>query len=443
MKSFKFNDENIISLWQNPYYKDVLFNIYKIVNNFLRTGEIKINQSKLNKLDIKIDFFEEFLIKYINKITNILYKDEQDNIIVYRGENRETFEINSNDILLYKNFHSTSNNISLAYNFSLSKTKPNNKRLILVLKIPKGFYYKKLDKPVKYINDKDQIIEYHDEFEYLVPPNSYYQVTKVINLTERVILIKAVMIRQEKYIFSSIKDKYIEKAPVIRKVKDFTDKNSEEFIEEFYNYYRSLSILNKLDKYQIRHKIFSLIKKSYQNLIFTHDVNNLGELIELFENDFNEDTDILNKSITNVRNIPQEIFSISKIKVYAGIYNINWKFNTPKIIKMFDENKTGIYNQIIVAKIIPDCFYYDCVVNNMYPTTSLEKDRHKELVYTKYILELELNNVKILVSKEPEFYYETSILLLPFFKYELTQVVKTKNKFNLPLSIYKIKLLGV
>ncbi len=454
MRNFKFNKENIISLWQNPYYSDVLLNMYKIVNNFLIKREIKVSKTKFEKLDIDMNFFKDFLIKYINSITNILYKSPKKSIIVYRGENRESFDVKENDILFYKNFHSTSYNISTSFNFSINIVKPENLRIVLALEIPDGFYYEKLNKPVEYYNKKYDIKEFYDEYEYLIPPNSYYQITKIIKLSNRLVLVKAVLIRQEKYIFAGPEDYYIPTQPKVKKINDFPDKNINTFVLQFKRYEKTLLVLENMKEYQIPHKLYLFIKKYQKNIIVKKEIDELNELIELIESineniinelgqddDFNNDTNSIRK--INIRNLSLDIKKISDIKVYTGIDNINFKLEKMKISNIFKDKKTGILDKVIVSKLIPDCYYYDCVINDMFPRTSILKNKKKITIYTKFILELELINVRILITQNPELYYDTTVLLIPRFEYKVVKVVKSKNKYNLPIYIVKVRLIGI
>jgi hypothetical protein len=107
------------------------------------------------KIDMNKIEFEAFIIKYINSLNKILYKSPMESIILYRGEVRSEFNIKINDILLYKNFHSSTDSISFAFNFSKYsnlETDFSKIKLLLVLKIPNGFNYIKLnEKPKKII----------------------------------------------------------------------------------------------------------------------------------------------------------------------------------------------------------------------------------------------------------------------------------------------------
>lgn len=76
MKDFKFNENNIFSLWQNEIYNNVPLIFYSVINKYLWTGEIKISNDKLVSLSISRKDFENFVIKYINELTKILYKQK-------------------------------------------------------------------------------------------------------------------------------------------------------------------------------------------------------------------------------------------------------------------------------------------------------------------------------------------------------------------------------
>jgi hypothetical protein len=112
----------------------------------------------------------------------------------------------------------------------------------------------------------------------------------------------------------------------------------------------------------------------------------------------------------------------------------------PKFIKLLDEKPEGIYKYILECSAIPECNYYDCVINDIYPNLTLEKNNKKTLIYIKYIVEFELNNIKIAISDESKNMFINKVLLIPNFTYKVISKVKSKNKFNKEIIIYKIIL---
>ena len=465
MKNFKFNLSTIISLWQNPYYSNILLNFYNIINRYLNGGGIIISEKILDELNLIKEEFEEFTIKYINSLTNILYKNPKDSIILYRGETRSDIDIKLHDILLYKNFHSTTDSISFGFKFSLqqnSKSDIKKNKLLLVLKIPKGFHYIKLNKPIVY-NNNNNITEFYNEYEYLIPPNCYYQVTNIYKLSDNIILIKAILIKQEKYIIPSSDPNliYTPNQPSIKKnLKDFTNDAISNFIVQFKYYYHSLELLDKLKDYHISHILFQMLSSSLYSNFFNlnigiildyankiNDNNFLNIMYTLDQFGFHyKKKDLVKPEIyinTLKKLASSNILSLNYIynmKVFYSANNFNFNMEKPKFIKLLDENSDGKYKYILECSTIPDCSYYDCVSNNIYPNLTLEKNNKKTLIYTKYIVEFNLSNVKIAISNLSKQMFINKILLIPNFTYKVKSKVKSKNKFGKNIIIYQVDL---
>ena len=476
MKDFKFNVNSIISLWQNPNYLNILLNFYKIVNKYLNTGIINVSDKILEKIDMNKIEFEAFIIKYINSLNKILYKKSMESIILYRGEIRSEFNIKMNDILLYKNFHSSTDSISFAFNFSKYsnlETDFSKIRLLLVLKIPNGFNYIKLNKPLIYYNEKSKITDYYNEYEYLIPPNCYYQVTNVVKLANNVRLVKAILIKQEKYIIPEIKayngdltenkvknNFYIPIQPSLKNLTDFKDLHTNNFISQFYKYYKCLEILDNLKDYHIPNILFKMLSNPLYSNFFNLNISIILE----YGNKINDDNflnimytleqlgfpykkkDLIKPQIyiKTLKALANSNISslnyISNMKVFYSENNYNMSIEKPKFIKLLDEKPEGNYKYILECSAIPECNYYDCVINDIYPNLTLEKNNKKTLIYIKYIVEFELNNIKIAISDESKNMFINKVLLIPNFTYKVISKVKSKNKFNKEIIIYKIIL---
>jgi len=475
MKNFKFNVNSIISLWQNPNYLNILLNFYIIVNKYLNTGIINVSDIILDKIDMNKIEFEAFIIKYINSLNKILYKKPMESIILYRGEIRSEFDIKINDILLYKNFHSSTDSISFAFNFSKYsnlETDFSKIRLLLVLKIPNGFNYIKLNKPLINYNEKSKITDYYNEYEYLIPPNCYYQVTNVVKLANNVRLVKAILIKQEKYIIPEIKayngdltenkvknNFYIPTQPSLKNLNDFKDLHTNNFISQFYEYYKYLEILDNLKDYHIPNILFKMLSNPLYSNFFNLNISIILE----YGNKINDDNffyimhtlkqlgfpykkkDLIKPQIyiKTLKALANSNISslnyINNMKVFYSEYN-NISNEKPKFIKLLDEKPEGIYKYILECSVIPECNYYDCVINDIYPNLTLEKNNKKTLIYIKYIVEFELNNIKIAISDESKNMFIDKVLLIPNFTYKVISKVKSKNKFNKEIIIYKIIL---
>ncbi len=472
MKNFKFDTESIIKLWQNPYYKNVLLNIFSVVNYYLWNNKLRIEKSLFESLNKEFGMstidFEKFVINYINSLTKILYKTPQESIILYRGESRSILpDFKKGDIMLYKNFHSTSDNISFAYNFSLI-TSSSKYKLLLVLKIPSGYHYRKLNKSLEFTNSKLKITEYYDEFEYLIPPNSYYRVVSVTKLSENTFVIKGLMVLQEKHLIEGTE--YRSKELPLERTKDFKDTNYDKFVKEYKNYEKSLESLKKLYEFQINQTVYSILSRSNNEDIFKLDLDFIQEKSKLITEETYQDvlTELervgfiitenksKNKSqsksqidltIKKLRNLAffdfNSIQRVEKLKVYTGYDNYLLNLQVHSLISQFEKSDVGTINLTIKTNIIPDCYYYNCVTNDMYPRVSIKKNGKKTLIYKKHIIEFYLKNVKIVTSDQIVSRNDSYILLIPNFEYKIIEKIHGKNKFGLKIIQYKIELVGI
>ncbi len=463
MKDFIFKEDNILSIWQNEFYNEIHLALYSIVNKYLWTGKIVISETILEQLKTNRKDFEIFLIKYINELINILYKKKRNSIILYRGETRENFDIKVNDVLIYNNFHSTCDNISFALGFSEMYVKPNksNQNIIMVFELPDGSHYKKLSKTLIHYNKKYDVTYYIDEFEYLIPPNCYYRVTAIYDLPRQIKIVKAKLILQERFnlvnniIYTNKEIKYEE-------LDDFEDESTENFIYEFERYDKMIEVLNRMEKYHIDDDIYYILSNNEK--LFTIDFENIKQIASTttIEN-YKDNLKILQKLGLHTWNkkLNDELESyvkgiqyfgfynldnfkrISNFKLYMGIENVTNSLKEPKFIEKIKNNKTGTIDKILYCEIAPDCYLYNCPYNDYKPNIQIQKDKIKITQYTKYIIEFMLFDVKIAISDNIKWRYDTTVLLIPNYKYNLRNIVKNRNKFEEPIEIIQIDLIGI
>ncbi len=459
MKDLKFTEENILSLWQNELYQGSSLVLYQIVNQYLWNGKIfHLEESILKKLNLTQLEFEVWVKKYVNELINLLYSKKQNAKILYRGESRNKFTAKEGDIMVYNNFHSTCDNISFALKFSEHSGHSDNLNIIFVFDIPEGMYWKKLDNSMETSNSKYKIKYYINEFEYLIPPNCYYRITKIYKLPRNIMIVKARMILQEKF---NIQNDILYKNKEIpyKQLSDFTDISTDNFIKELDRFEKIVEVLKRLDKYHIDHdifmhlynneKLFKLDVSDIQNTVSTMNTQNYKSVLEYLDKirflyskqGLKKD---LNKFIVRIQYFGFFNFStiktISNFKVYYAESNLNYKFNEPELIQMFNKNSTGIIDTILDCEIAPDCYLYNCAYNDIEPNVKIEHGRQIETVYTKYIIEFELTNILIVISDKIVSKLQTKVLLIPKINYQVISIEKNKNKFNQPICIYKISL---
>ncbi len=461
MKDFKFTEENIYSLWQNEFYNGVRLVFYRLVNQYLWTGKIKIDNTILEKMKISKKDLEMFIKKYINKMTDLLYLKPKKKNILYRGEIRDNFNFMIGDVLIYNNFHSTTNNISFALKFSELYNKTSNTTIIFSFEIPEGFYYNKLSKTLVHYNKEFNTTYYINEYEFLIPPNAYYRITNVFDLPRKIKIVKAVLVLQDKFL-STNDLLYVNKELKYDIIEDFDDPSTDKFIEELYRFDKMIEVLNRMNKYHIdddiylilrnNSKIFKYDTEKIQYIATSTNIDNYKENIESFKKlgfdyynkKIYEDINAYIKGIQyfgyyNLHNFKY----IDNFKLYMGVENVYNNLNEPTIIKRFKSEKIGIIDRILYCELSPDCYLYNCPYNDYKPNITIEKNKIKTTQYIKSIIEFELFNVKIGISNKIKLKNETEILVIPNFKYIIKKIESNKNKFNEPIDIYYIDLIGL
>lgn len=446
------NEKKILALWQYPEHNKTLVNFYKIVNDFLLVGKskVKINAEILRafKCSNKTQFIA-FIEKYINNLTKLLYDTKfVVGTILYRGEFRKKFQYNVDDIITYNTFHSTTSCINFAYGFS-QNFREKGIRLLFIIYYPTDSHYKKLNEMITY-NNEEKITGYQDEHEYLIPPNSYYQIIKKEKILDDVIVIKMKLILQEKIIIGNNKNygNHENKSIDKEKIKIFDDKNLTKIIKQFAKYNNEINKMEKYESFSVKNNIYELLFDSNKDEILSVDVDKILNLIKdknkipksimdkikdlgigYYDYEIKNQDEYIEK-IKNLKKLKNVKFKCLRHgKLFAGFFNVDNLLNEEKFIKQIKKNKIGKWNGIINTRLEPDYYIGDHLYRSDASFT-LEKNDKKVTQYCKYIFEMNIKNVKICIAKNIKHLYQTFVLMIPNFKYEIIDINPINNKFG-------------
>lgn len=454
----------IIELWQNPDYNSKFLNFYVIVNKYLRGIELDIKPEWLNilKLHSKMDF-TEFMIYYINKLTTIIYKNPSSKKrVFYRGENRENFYQGIGDVLFYSTFQSVSSSLSVAYKFAESRKKVT--KLLFVIEIPEGYYYKELTTKLKLYNYKNKITTIIDEKEYLIMPNSYYIIVDKFTIYKDINVVKLKMIKQDYYQIEN--NELYEQQIIYPKSKDYKVFNSPElnnFIKLSQNYKKMIDKLNSMNSYKINETFYKEMNNPNNNDLFNLDMELINSLVSQIDNfNIKEKAEEIKsagiryyafelKKITDYKKrierinliVNTEFNSIKQLDVYAGYYNITDTFQKPEFINFLKKqklNKEFQYSKIIIANLESNKFLYNDIYNTDYPRKKIKKNNNTKHIYYKYLVKIALTNTKICICNEHFHENDNNIILIPNFKMKITEIKQQYNKYDLPYTLYKISV---
>lgn len=447
-------NKEIFDLWQNPYHNNVLINFYNIVNSYLRKelNENDITKDILNSFNIKT--YNEFIIflnTYIKNLKNIIYKNKNTHYtILYRGEHRKKFNFNKNDIIVYNNFHSTTDNIYIAYGFS-QNLNDNFQRILFIIYYPKNSVFKKLYNKMTVYNDTENITETINENEYLIPPNSYYQILHIEKIYNNVIVVKMQLLLQDKN-----NNEFILQP---KNLKIFNDKNFIELKKLSVNYKNEIKQLTNFKKYTIHNDLYELLFDENNNNVLLLDLNKIIKNIDSID-DKNIKT-ILNNikklgigyydyDLVNPKNYIKKIKTIKLLKniefnkftgiLYSGFFNVDNVLQKYEFIQIIENNNSGIFDKIIKTKINDSYYLYDDLHNNIFPTGTLQKNNKKITQYFKYVIKFIVKNIEIVVCKNIEHFYQSFILLVSKFNFNILSKKKFKNKFNFNCIFYEIEI---
>jgi len=459
----EINYSKVIDLWQNPDYNETFINFYSLVNKYLRGTKIEVKSEWLTALKLQStkDFYD-FLTYYINKLTNIIYKNvSSEKKIFYRGEARKIFNYKVGDILFFSTFQSVTTSISTAYKFSESVT---DTKLLFVIEIPKGFHYKALHTKLKYYDYKEKITQIIDEKEYIIMPNSYYMILEKTKIYNNVNLIKLKLCQQKYYQITD--SKLYDAENIILKndnPNNFSTRELNKFMEKSFKYQQMINVLMSMKDYQINKKYYNELNDDESDNIFNLDmdlINKINEQItsyntkEKLEEIKSLGLGYYDYHLKNISKYKKKIEAINIIintdfkkidnfAVYSGFYNIDSHFKKPKFIEFLKNKKTGEefeYDKIIISHLEAGKFLYEDIYNNDYPHRKMKKGNNTKLVYYRYLIKLNLKNIKICVCSTHYFEYTNNVILIP--KYKMTIIKKTKkyNRHDLPYILYEIDL---
>ena len=466
-------DNEIIKLWQNSVYtksKKFMFNLYKVVNEYLmnkkldENSEIIIHAIKFFKNDV--DKFKKFIIEYINKLLNVIYKNINkidEKIILYRGEYRKTFNHKINDILIYNTFHSTTTQIEIAYKFS-ETFDTNNKKIIFCIKYKNGSYCKKIKNNfVTYNQINKNYVEFR-EFEYLIPPNSYYCITDINKYKTDIYFVKMKLVEQE-YMHLFV-DKFYENKTTKTNCKNFIDNKIQIFVDKLIINKKEKTNLTKMKSYHINKYLYLFLfnnlnifnveygkmKDVVSDLIYKkYDVKNNKKILNICDELTKNDIYICHKSdnfidkqyYETIKNDALALLKLNKtkfnrtsIELYCGYFNIDYSMKVYDFIKLINSKKSGYYNKILISNISLNYYLYNCPLS-FEPTTSIKSKDKTINMYYQHIILLKLKNIKIGICDDTNY---REILILPPFNFLVNKKVKSKNKFNKTIYYYNIEL---
>jgi len=463
-------NNQIIELWQTPDFNEKFINFYTLVNKYLRGVEINVNEKmlKILKLNSKKDFFD-FIVYYINKLTNIIYKNPSSKTeIFFRGEFRKNFSYEIGNVLFYSTFQAVSQSISTAFKFSQGTSKDIN--LLFVIEIPKGYNYKILTTKMKIYNYKEKIINYIDEKEILIMPNSYYIIVDKFNIYNNTNVIKLRLIHQEYYQITNNElykeDNFIPDYKTLKNNKNFSSKELTNFINFSKKYKKMIDFLNSLDAYKTSTKFYGILNEPNLNNLFNIDIDEVLKKVSLI-NDYNF-KEIANEikiigigyythHLTKINEYKERINTIkllinidynaiNKLTAYAGFYNYDKSFKIPNFIDFLKKQKINeefIYDKIIKTRYTSDIYLYDDIYNMDKPNNKIKKNNKTSLLYYKYLIKFNIYHTKICVCNIHEYKNDDNIILIPNFKMKIVNIQKLINKYNLEYYYYEIDLTNI
>ncbi len=466
----ELKNNQIIELWQNPDFNEKFINFYTMVNKYLRGIQINVDEKmlKILKLNSKKDFFD-FMIYYINKLTNIIYKNPSSKTeIFFRGEFRKNFNYEIGNILFYSTFQAVSQSISTAFKFSQGTSK--NVNLLFVIEIPKDFYYKILTTKMKSHNYKEKTTQYIDEKEILIMPNSYYIVVDKFTIYNNTNVIKIRLIHQEYYQIRNNElykeDNYIPDYKTLKNNKKFNSKELTNFINLSKKYKKMIDFLNLLDAYKTSMDFYKILNDSNLNNLFNIDIDEIIKKVSLINGyNFREIANEIktmgigyyNYHLTKINEYKERINTIkllinidyntiNKLNVYAGFYNYDTSYKIPKFIDLLKKqkiNKEFIYDKILRTRYNSDIYLYDDIYNLDKPNNKIKKNNKTSLLYYKYLIKFNIYQTKICVCNIHEYKNDDNIILIPNFKMKIINIQKLMNKYNLEYYYYEIELTNI
>ena len=462
----ELKNNQIIELWQNPDYNNNFINFYILVNKYLRGINLDIKEEWLKtlKLNSKKDF-TEFMIYYINKLTNIIYKNPSTKKeIFFRGEHRENFYYEIGDTLFYSTFQSVSSSISTAFKFSQGYDK--GIKILFVIEFPENSYYKMLTTKLKIYNYKQHITEIIDEKEFLVMPNTYYVIVDKFTIFNNTNIVKLKLLTQTYYEIKN-NELYQKEAFELnsKAIKNFNSVELTKFIKLSNEYEKMINSLNLLSLYNINIDFYDELNNTNSDNLFSLDIELINKLIlQIDDYNFKE---IMNEIKNNglgyynneLKNIPKykerirrinliintDFKEIKKLTIFCGYYNYNNLFKKPDFINYLKKQKINEefeYNKILKGCLSINKFLYDDINNLDYPHKKIKKNNTTKLVYYNVIIEMNIINTKMCICSEHQTQNENNVILIPNFKMKITKIKKETNKYNLPYIYYEITIVN-
>lgn len=459
--------ESIIKQWKDPIFRGTEFWFFMKVNAILRNVSLNMTSTDIKMINFQsIQSFKEYTSKYINKLSKIIYDDVNKlnkPTIFYRGENRH-FSHKIGDILPYNQFTSVASELSYAFKFSTF----HENGILFIIKVPKNNHIMYLKYPMTYKRD-GKIYELY-EFEYLLPPCTYFEVIDIQQikfLQTHIKIIKLQVTYQDKYKFI-LGEKYIPLDVESNSKNIFLCEELDTFYGHLKQFNNDLRCLKKV-KNQVSSQLYFFIMMNYKLIFDILKYEEFRKEIMLLRNDnkfIQNINKILDKYDAKLFFVPQNtkvssfhmkklIQQFNELKKSLNTFNFDMLKHIPKkmigltVYSYFETGDLDVIKKIMNRKYAGfiECMCSDSLamhnnIINDFPPNIYIKKTHK-LVYYKYVLKLTIKDQKCIcvIPKIISNVYETNMSVL-LSNYKITRVESKKNKYNLPIKIIHIALFG-
>jgi hypothetical protein len=465
------SNKDIVNLWQTTIHNKKSISLYYIVNQYLLTK--KLNEDYQYKHAMKVlkvskkDSFS-FIINYINRLTSILFKSSnklQSGIILYRGETRKHFNYKVNDIITYNTFHSATSKIEIGVGFTQNFEHTNHKRVLFCIKYDAGAYCKKMTIGMTYYTSSSRVTTSVNEFEYLLPPVSHYCITEITKIGTDILCVKMRCLEQKHLLLTL--DTFYNDEPTAKKCKNFEDRTIQKYENILNASAKKFRQIVKMKKYHISEPLYDVLQMGKNGSIFTLDLKKVNKLFSKLDAKYDPhqsknviqiikkikkvgmeilpsvtsefDYNFFYTRMKSINNLDINKFKSISMTCYSGYCNVDQNIKPYHFVTMINTNDVMTYDKIILAQLDASCFLYECDEISE-PHVVLSKDNKKILQFYQHIIKLNLHDVKIAVHSNPKYMYQSNIIILPPFRYELNKKTKSVNKLGHVIYHYDIEL---
>lgn len=96
--------------------------------------------------------------------------------------------------------------------------------------------------------------------------------------------------------------------------------------------------------------------------------------------------------------------------------------------------------KFLITQLKPGKFLYGDVYNYNYPHIKIKKYNKIKLIYYKYLIKFNLQNIKICICSIHTIEQNNNIILISKYKMKIREKIKRNNKYDLSYILYKIDL---